>query len=405
MNTHSSDDIGVNPVMSTYNRSPLAFVRGHGAWLETKDGEKYLDFAAGIAVNALGHGHPKLVSALKRQADRLWHVSNLYTVPGQQTLAATLTELTFAEKIFFSNSGTEAIEGAIKTARKYFAEKGEDNRYEIICFSGAFHGRTLAALAATGNPDHLAGFGPPMTGFTHVDGFEADLVEAAISPSTAAIMIEPVQGEGGIVPVPPAFLKRLRQICDTHGLLLIFDEVQCGVGRTGKLFAHEWAGVTPDIMVVAKGIGGGFPLGAILATAEAAAGMAPGTHGSTYGGNPLAMAVGQAVVETVSDPSMLERICQSGLLLKQKMAAIVDLYPDILEEVRGEGLMLGLKARIDNTELVAALREKNLLTAGAGDNVVRFLPPLNVTPEEIDIAIQALEEVCQDLRKARSGEE
>lgn len=396
MQTH--DDNGINPVMGTYNRSPLSFVRGDGAWLETETGDRYLDFTTGIAVNSLGHGHPKLVAALKAQAEKLWHVSNLYTVPEQQALAATLTERTFAEKIFFCNSGAEAIEGSIKTARKYFADKGDDSRYEIICFAGAFHGRTLAALAATGNKSYLNGFGPPLAGFKHVDSFDIELVKAAITPATAAILIEPIQGEGGVVPVPFSFLRHLRELCDSNGLLLIFDEVQCGIGRTGKLFAHQWTDITPDIMSVAKGIGGGFPLGAILATEAAAAGMAPGTHGSTYGGNPLGMAVGKVVIDTIAAPEMLETICQNGLALKQKTASVIDRFPDILSEIRGEGLMLGLRAVIENKKLVEALRGQKLLTVGAGDNVVRLLPPLTITLEEVDIAVKALESACEDLR-------
>lgn len=401
MQTH--DDNEINPVMGTYNRSPLSFVRGDGAWLETKSGDKYLDFTTGIAVNSLGHGHPALVAALKEQADKLWHVSNLYTVPEQQTLAATLTELTFAEKIFFCNSGAEAIEGSIKTARKYFADKGDDGRYEIICFTGAFHGRTLAALAATGNEGYLKGFGPPLAGFRHVEEFDVERVKSAITSATAAILIEPIQGEGGVVPVPFTFLRQLRELCDAHGLLLIFDEVQCGIGRTGKLFAHQWTDITPDIMSVAKGIGGGFPLGAILATEAAASGMVPGTHGSTYGGNPLGMAVGKVVIDTIAAPEMLETICQNGLALKQKTASVIDRFPDILSEIRGEGLMLGLKAVIENKKLVEALRDQKLLTVGAGDNVVRLLPPLTITLEEIDIAVEALESACEDLRATENA--
>ena len=396
MQTHENN--GINPVMGTYNRSHLSFVRGDGAWLETETGDRYLDFTTGIAVNSLGHAHPKLVAALIAQAEKLWHVSNLYTVPEQQALAARLTELTFAEKIFFCNSGAEAIEGSIKTARKYFADKGDDGRYEIICFEGAFHGRTLAALAATGNADYLNGFGPPLAGFKHVDSFDIELVKAAITPATAAILIEPIQGEGGVVPVPLSFLKHLRELCDSHGLLLIFDEVQCGIGRTGKLFAHQWTDITPDIMSVAKGIGGGFPLGAILATEAAATGMVPGTHGSTYGGNPLGMAVGKVVIDTIAAPEMLETICKNGLELKQKTASVIDRFPDILSEIRGEGLMLGLKAVIENKKLVEALRVQKLLTVGAGDNVVRLLPPLTITLEEINIAVKALESACEGLR-------
>lgn len=391
-----SDDIS-DAVMPTYNRSPLAFERGDGAWLKTADGEEYLDFASGIAVNLLGHSHPALLEALQTQSEKLWHVSNLYTMPEQQKLAAQLCASSFADRVFFCNSGAEAMEGAIKTARKYHAAQGHAERYEIIGFTGAFHGRTLTTLAAAGNPAYLDGFGPKAEGFIHIDGFDAEAVEAAIGPQSAAILIEPVQGEGGIVAVPEEFLRRLRALCDAHDLLLIVDEVQCGMGRTGKLFAYEWSGIMPDIMAIAKGIGGGFPLGAFLATEKAASGMVPGTHGSTYGGNPLGCAVGLAVLEIVGDTAFLRQVQDTALLLKQKLAALVDRYPKVFADVRGTGLMLGLKAVMPNTEIVAALRDAHLLTVGAGDNVVRLLPPLIIGPTEIDAALTALETACEKL--------
>ncbi|MGC6472977.1 MAG: aspartate aminotransferase family protein [Parvibaculales bacterium] len=385
-------------VMPTYNRSSLAFERGEGAWLFTESGDAYLDFASGIAVNALGHSHQGLIEALMDQANRLWHTSNLYTIPGQESLSARLCALTFADQVFFCNSGAEAMEGAIKTARKHFAARGEPDRYEILTFTGAFHGRTMTTLAAAGNRAYLDGFGPAPEGFTQLDGFDLDLVEQAIGPQTAAVLIEPVQGEGGIMPVPTEFMRGLRALCDAHDLLLIVDEVQCGVGRTGRLFAHEWAGISPDIMAVAKGIGGGFPLGAFLATERAASGMVPGTHGSTYGGNPLAVAVGAKVLEIVSEEGFLAEVERLGLLLKQKLAALKDRFPGVIAEIRGEGLMLGIKTVPLNSDMVSALREANLLTVGAGDNVVRLIPPLNLTDADIEAAMTALETACKALQ-------
>lgn len=389
-------------VMPTYNRSALAFVRGQGAWLFTADDTAYLDFAAGIGVNALGHSHPALVDALKQQADSLWHVSNLYTIPGQEKLAARLCDLTFADKIFFCNSGAEAMEGAIKTARKYHAakaSKSETPPYEIISFTGAFHGRTLATLAAAGNPAHLDGFGPKLEGFVHIDGFDIAKTTAAITDKTAAIMIEPIQGEGGMKVVPLEFMQALRALCDAHGLLLIVDEVQCGTGRTGKLFAHEWAGITPDIMAIAKGIGGGFPIGAFLATQEAARGMVAGTHGSTYGGNPLGMAVAGKVLDIVSTPDFLAQVSRMGLALKQQLTALKTRYPELIAEVRGDGLMLGLKCLCPNIEMVEALRTANVLSVGAGDNVVRLMPPLIIGAEEIAALMTAFDKACTALQK------
>lgn len=391
-------------VMPTYNRSPLAFERGEGAWLFTENGEAYLDFASGIAVNALGHSHPDLIEVLVNQANRLWHTSNLYTIPGQESLSDKLCALSFADKVFFCNSGAEAMEGAIKTARKHFAAKGEPDRYEILTFSGAFHGRTMVTLAAAGNQAYLEGFGPAPEGFTQLQGFDLDQVEQAIGPQTAGVLIEPVQGEGGIMPVPTEFLRGLRALCDKHEILLIVDEVQCGVGRTGRLFAYEWADVVPDIMAIAKGIGGGFPLGAFLATDKAASGMVPGTHGSTYGGNPLAVAVGAKVLDIVSDQTFLSEVERLGLLMKQKLAALKDKFPNIIAEIRGEGLMLGIKTIPVNGDMVNALREANLLTVGAGDNVVRLIPPLNITDADVAAAMTSLETACTVLQAAKDTE-
>ncbi|BCH35222.1 acetylornithine aminotransferase [Mesorhizobium sp. L-8-10] len=367
----------------TFARAPLAFERGEGVWLVTESGERYLDFAGGIAVNSLGHSHPHLVAALAEQAARLWHVSNLYEIPGQRRLGERLVEASFADKVFFTNSGAEALECAIKTARRYHFVNGRPERFRTITFEGAFHGRTLATIAAGGQAKYLEGFGPKVEGFDQVAFDDIDAAEKLIGPETAAILIEPVQGEGGVRPVPAASLKRLRDLCDKHGLLLIFDEVQCGVGRTGKLFAYEWSGVAPDIMAIAKGIGGGFPMGACLATDAAASGMTAGVHGTTFGGNPLAMAVGNAVLDVVLAPGFLDEVSRKALLMKQGLAAVADEFPDVFEGIRGTGLLLGLKCRVPNTRVNMALRDENLLAVPAGDNVVRLLPPLTISDEEI----------------------
>lgn len=390
-------------LFETFARAPLAFERGEGAWLVTNDGERYLDFAAGIAVNSLGHGHPHLVEALTEQAGKLWHVSNLYEIPGQRRLGERLAAATFADKVFFTNSGAEALEAAIKTARRYQFVSGHPEKFRIITFEGAFHGRTLATIAAGGQAKYLEGFGPKVEGFDQVPFDDMDALRKAIVPETAALLIEPVQGEGGIREVPTAMLRKLRELCDEHGLLLIYDEVQCGVGRTGKLFAHEWSGVTPDIMAVAKGIGSGFPLGACLATDDAARGMTAGTHGTTFGGNPLAMAVGNAVLDVVLEDGFLDEVKRKALLLKQGLAAIIDDYPNIIESIRGTGLMLGIKCKAANTAVSGAFRDAHLLTVPAGDNVVRLLPPLNVTDEEIRVALEAMRTGIEKLAAAENG--
>ena len=378
----------------TYARQPLAFERGEGCWIETADGERYLDFAAGIAVNSLGHAHPHLVEALTEQAGKLWHVSNVYEIPGQARLGERLAESSFAEKVFFTNSGAEALECAIKTARRYHHVNGQPERIRIITFEGAFHGRTLATIAAGGQAKYLEGFGPKVEGFDQVPFGDEEALLKAIGPETAAILVEPIQGEGGVRPVPNAFMRRLRELCDRHGLLLILDEVQSGVGRTGKLFAHEWAEITPDLMAVAKGIGGGFPLGACLATAEAAKGMTPGTHGTTFGGNPLAMAVGNAVLDVVLEDGFLENIAARGLQLKQGLAAVADEFPDVIEGIRGEGLMIGIKCKVQNLRLLEALRDQKMLVVPAGENVLRLLPPLIVTEDEIREAVKRIHDAA-----------
>ena len=384
----------IAPVLPTYARAQVAFDRGEGVRVFTPEGEEYLDFGAGVAVTSCGHAHPRLVKALTDQAQRIWHTSNLYQMPGQEMLAQRLTEATFADTVFFTNSGAEALECSIKMARKYHAAQGHPERFRLITFEGAFHGRTLATIAAGGQAKYIEGFGPKVDGFDQVPFGDIDAVKAAITEATAGMLIEPIQGEGGIRPVPNEFLRALRSLCDEHGLLLLFDEVQCGIGRTGKLFAHEWAGVTPDIMAIAKGIGGGFPLGACLATENAAQGMTAGTHGSTFGGNPLATAVGNAVLDVVMAPGFLEGVQDRSLYLKQKLAALKDAHPTVIEDIRGFGLMMGIKCKVPNTELQAAAMDEHLLTIGAGDNVVRLLPPLVVADSDIDDAIGRLDRAC-----------
>ena len=387
-------------LFATYARIDLKFEKGEGAWLTTQDNRRFLDFAAGVAVNSLGHAHPHLVSALKDQAEKLWHVSNLYEIPGQSELGQRLCDETFADKVFFTNSGAEALECAIKTARRYHFSKGQADRYRILTFDGAFHGRTLATIAAGGQEKYLEGFGPKAPGFDQLVELDADKVRAAVDDTVAAILIEPIQGEGGIREIKPSFLRELRQICDETGCLLIFDEVQTGVGRTGHLFAHAYAEVEPDLMAVAKGIGGGFPLGACLASAEVADAMVPGTHGSTYGGNPLAMAVGNAVLDVVLEEGFLQKVQDNGLILKQKLAAIADQYPQLIEGIRGRGLMLGLKLSQPPAELLAACRNEGLLAVPAGDNVMRLLPPLTIGQDEIEFALNALEHALAKLAAA-----
>ncbi len=386
-------------MMGTYARADLVFERGEGAWLYTTDGRKFLDFGSGIAVNSLGHANPRLVEALHAQAQKLWHVSNVYRIGEGETLADKLCALTFADRVFFTNSGAEALECAIKTARRYHHVNGHPERYRLITFEGAFHGRTLATIAAGGNAKYLEGFGPAMPGFDQVPVGDRKALEAAIGPETAGILVEPIQGEGGVRSISNEDLRYFRELCDKHGLLLVLDEVQTGVGRTGKLFAHEWAGITPDIMAIAKGIGGGFPVGACLATEEAAKGMVPGTHGSTYGGNPLATAVATAVLDEVAKPEFLARVRETARDLNQRLAELKASHPDVIEDVRGAGLLIGIKCKVPNTELVAAGREAGILTVGAGDNVVRLLPPLNCGETEIREAYERLDKACSALSK------
>ena len=386
--------------MATYARSPYAFERGEGAYLYTAEGRRYLDFASGIAVNALGHSHPHLVQALTAQAQKLWHVSNLYRIPEGERLAARLTEATFADRVFFSNSGAEAVEGMIKLARRYQYQAGHPERTRLITCAGAFHGRTLATLAAAGNPKYLEGYGPPVEGFDQVAFGNLNELRAAIGGQTAAILVEPVQGEGGVRPASLDYLRALRATCDEFGLLLLFDEVQCGLGRTGKFLAHEWAGIAPDAAALAKGLGGGFPIGALLATEKAAAPMTVGSHGSTFGGNPLAMAVGNAVLDVILADGFLERVDRRARRLWDRLEEVVARHPKVLAEVRGAGLLIGLRCVVPNGEVVARLREHGLLTVAAAENVVRILPPLILDDSHIGEAIGILDRVCGDWAAA-----
>jgi acetylornithine/N-succinyldiaminopimelate aminotransferase len=394
-------NVPADHLMGVYNRTPLAFERGEGVRLYTTDGEAYLDALAGIAVNALGHSHPKLIAALKAQADKLWHVSNIFTIPEQAKLASALTDATFADVVFFTNSGTEAVECAIKTARKFHWARGQEERIDIIGFDGSFHGRTLAAVNASGNSSYLEGFGPRMPGFLQLEFGDHEALKAALaSPTTAAVILEPVQGEGGARAVPDSCLRELRALCDQYGVLMILDEVQCGFSRTGKLFAHEWAGIEPDIMAVAKALGGGFPIGACLATARAAAGMTPGSHGSTYGGNPLAMAVGLAAVQELCSPALLDHVAKVSGYFTQQLEGLQARNPDVVEEIRGRGLLIGLKLKTPNREFMQHARDERLLIAGGGDNCVRLLPPLVISVDEVREVVEKLERACARARGA-----
>jgi acetylornithine/N-succinyldiaminopimelate aminotransferase len=389
----------MSALLPTYARSDLSFARGEGAFLYTASGDRYLDFASGIAVTALGHAHPHLVAALTDQAKKLWHVSNLHRIPEQERLAERLCAATFADRVFFANSGAEAVECSIKAARRYHCKNGKPERYRLITFEGAFHGRTLATIAAGGQAKHLEGFGPPVDGFDQVKALEVGAVEDAIGDETAGILIEPIMGEGGMREVSWRFLQDLRALADEKGILLLLDEVQTGMGRTGRLFAHEWAGITPDILATAKGLGSGFPVSACLTTESVGSAMTAGSHGSTFGGNPLAMAVGNAVLDVVLEDGFLDHVAAMSLRLKQRLAALKDEHPDIIEEVRGQGLMLGLKCKAPNQKLVEALRAEKMLAVQAGDNVVRLLPPLIVGEAEIELAAEKLEAACAVLAK------
>ncbi len=384
--------------MGVYNRAPLAFERGRGVRLWADDGRDYLDCVAGIAVNGLGHCHPRLVKTLEEQAEKLWHVSNIYRIPDQERLAARLCEATFAEEVFFTNSGTEAVELALKVARRHQAAKGQPERIDVITFEGAFHGRTYAAVTAGGNETYLEGFGPRLPGYVHLPFGDMEALKAAVGPTTAAILIEPVQGEGGARAVSDADLRLMRELCDEQGALLMFDEIQCGMGRTGRLFAYEWSGVVPDVMCVAKALGGGFPVGALLATHHAAGAMNVGSHGSTYGGNPLAMAVALAAFDEIARPQLLDHVNQVSGYFGQQLQGLKDRFPDVILDIRGKGLLVGLQLGPNNRDFMALARDNQLLIAGGGDNCVRLLPPLIITQEEAREAIEKLERTCEMAR-------
>jgi acetylornithine/N-succinyldiaminopimelate aminotransferase len=387
----------VSPLLPVYKRSALTFERGEGAYLFDREGRRYLDFGSGIAVTLLGHAHPHLVATLKTQAEKLWHCSNLYGIAAQEQLAERLVAQSFADTVFFGNSGAEALECAIKMARRFQFHRGQPERFGIIAFEGAFHGRTIATISAGGQEKHLEGFRPELPGFDHVPLGDLARVEAALGPQTAAILIEPIQGEGGIRSAEAAFLAELRRLADEHDLLLIFDEVQTGMGRSGRLFAYQWSGVTPDVMTLAKGLGGGFPIGACLATARAASGMTAGSHGSTFGGNPLACACANAVLDVLLEDGFLARVDELAKRLRHQVEQLAAAYPGVIQGVRGQGLLLGMVCTPPNTEVSAKLMARGLLTVPAGDNVVRLLPPLIIGPAEIDQAVATLEEVCQEF--------
>jgi acetylornithine/N-succinyldiaminopimelate aminotransferase len=390
-------------LLPTYARVHLAFERGEGVWLVATNGERYLDFTSGVAVNALGHAHPQMIAALTAQAQKVWHVSNLYEVPEAERVAQRLCDASFADVVFFCNSGAEAMECTIKMARKYHSANGAPERYRIITFEGAFHGRTLATLAAGGQKKYLDGFGPVMEGFDQVPFGNLEATKAAVTRETGAILIEPIMGEGGVRVVEPSFLRALRELCDQHGLLLLLDEVQTGMGRTGELFAHQRVGIEPDIMALAKALGGGFPVGACLAKSEAAKGMTAGTHGSTFGGNPLAMSAANAVLDVMLEPGFLDRVRRTGLFFKQRLAEVKDLYPSVISEVRGEGLLVGVRAGVPAGELVDALRAEKMIAVAAGDNVVRLLPPLIISDHEIAEGIARLDRACARLSRAQEA--
>ena len=390
-------------LLPTYNRTDVAFVRGEGSYLFAEDGKRYLDFGAGIAVNAFGHANPKLVSALTEQAGKLWHTSNLYRVPGQETLSQKLVDNTFADTVFFTNSGTEAIELAIKMARRYHYVNGAPERFHIVSFEGAFHGRTIAAINAGGNEKYLEGFGPKMAGFDQVPLGDLEALKKVIGPQTAALLIEPLQGEGGVRTVAPEYLRALRKLCDDNGLLLIFDEIQTGLGRTGKFFAYDWLGFSPDIMTVAKALGGGFPVGAVLATAEAAKGMTVGTHGTTYGGNPLAMAVSNKAIDMILAPGFLDHVNKIANYLHQQLGALVAGHPALFESVRGQGLMIGIKMKTPSADFIAAARANGLVVLPAGDNVVRLLPPLTLSEDEAREGMDLLSKTASQMEAQKAA--
>ena len=387
----------MSALLPVYSRCDLTFTKGKGSYLYTQEGERYLDFAAGIAVNAFGHSHPHLVKELGDQVKKLWHVSNMYPIEGLERLAQRISDASFADYLFFCNSGAEAVECGIKMVRKYHDDDGNPDKFRIITFEGAFHGRTLATISAAKKDKVMAGFEPAVEGFDQVPFGDIEAVKRAITPQTAAILIEPIQGEGGIRMATTEFLQALRKLCDERRLLLFLDEIQCGMGRTGKLFAHEWAGISPDILASAKGIGNGFPLGACLATKEAAKGMTAGTHGSTYANNPLAVRVCNAVMDLMLEPGFFEKVQGISAYLVESLQAVRQRYPNVITDVRGKGLLTGIKVNHDSREFVQKLRSRKLLTAPAGDNVVRIMPPLIITEKHVDEAMRKLKSLCKEL--------
>jgi acetylornithine/N-succinyldiaminopimelate aminotransferase len=391
----------ISALMPNYNRADLAFERGEGAWLFTADGRRFLDFGAGIATSSLGHGHPGLTAAIAEQAGRVMHVSNLYRVPQAEALAARLVANSFGDSVFFCNSGAEANEGMVKMIRKTMAENGHPERWRIICFDGAFHGRTLAMISATGNPNYIKGFGPAVDGFDHVPFNNLNALRDAIGPETAGIIAEPIQGEGGIRSAAPGFLPGLRAACDEFGILLGLDEIQTGMGRTGRLFAHQWTSITPDVMSLAKGLGGGFPIGAVVATEAVARNIRPGTHGTTFGGNPLACAAGNAVLDVVLGPGFIDTVVERAAVLRQSLDALAAEFPSVIEEIRGQGLLLGLKLTVPNTAMQAACLAEGLLTVAAGDNVLRLAPPLIVTAEDCATAVAMIRRAVTALSEPK----
>ena len=388
----------MSAILGTYARRSVSFSHGKGCYLYSTANEKYLDFVSGIAVNALGHCHDYLVKTVQTQAEKLWHVSNAFEIPEQEKLAQRLVDHTFADYVIFMNSGAEATEASIKIARKYFYEKGQLEKNRIITFKGAFHGRTLASLFAANNPEHTKGFEPKVEGFDQVDFGDHDALKKAINKNTAAIMVETILGEGGIKIIPDQCLQGLRKLCDEHDLLLILDEVQCGIGRSGKFFAFEWSGIEPDIVPIAKGIGGGFPVGACLVNKKAGSGMKPGSHGSTFGGNPLAMSVGNAVLDIILEKGFLDQVVKQGKYFENELLKLKEKFPSVIEEVRGKGLLRGIKLKVENTQFLNELFEYKMLAVKASENVVRLLPPLIVTEKEIDEGISIIEKVCEKLK-------
>ena len=388
----------MSALAKNYNRRKISFKKGRGSFLFSTNGKKYLDFVQGIAVNSLGHANPNLIKAINKQAKKVWHVSNAFIIPEGERLAKKLTQKTFADYVLFQNSGTEATEAAIKIARRYFYSIGKPNKNRILCVKNSFHGRTIAAIFASGSKKMTEGFGPKVGGFDHFKFGDHQSLKKAISNKTAAIMVEPIMGEGGIKVIPDWCLKELRKICNNKKILLILDEVQCGIGRTGNFFAFEKSKVKPDIVPIAKGIGGGFPIGAVLMTKKVASSMIPGSHGSTFGGNPLAMSVGNAVLDQIFKKGFLNNLKKISKYFYKELDKLKKNYPNIIKEIRGEGLLIGIQLHFDQSKFIKSLEKNYLLTIRAAENVIRILPPLNVKKNEIDLALKILKKVCKEYK-------